>query len=115
MHKVVLFPFNGEEMCFIHVLLNAKDMKSRGVDVKLVVEGAAVKLLPSLNEPDHPMHTLYAQVKEAGIIYGACKACSTKLGVVEAIPACGIALVGEMGGHPAMSEWIENGYQVVTF
>ena len=30
MKKVVLFAFNGELMCFIHVLLNALDMNERG-------------------------------------------------------------------------------------
>ena len=33
MEKVALFAFNGELMCFIHVLLNAIDMKEKGYDV----------------------------------------------------------------------------------
>ncbi|ABB38591.1 putative cytoplasmic protein [Oleidesulfovibrio alaskensis G20] len=115
MKKVVLFPFNGEEMCFIHVLLNAGDMKRKGYDVRLVVEGAAVALLPRLANPEHPMHQLFARVAESGILYGACKACSAKLGVADAVIAAGITLVGEMGGHPAMSDWIDEGFQVITF
>ena len=44
MKKVALVVFNGEFMCFVHVLLNALDMKERGYDVKIVIEGAATKV-----------------------------------------------------------------------
>ncbi len=47
MTTIALFAFNGEPMCFLHVLLNALDMKARGFGVKLVLEGASVKLVPS--------------------------------------------------------------------
>jgi len=30
MKKVALFAFNGELMCFVHVLLNALEMKDKG-------------------------------------------------------------------------------------
>ena len=33
MKKVVLFAFNGDFMCFIHVLLNALDMHEKGYEV----------------------------------------------------------------------------------
>lgn len=45
MEKVVIFAFVGELPCFAHALLNGLDMKKRGWDVKLVVEGAATRLL----------------------------------------------------------------------
>ncbi len=48
MKKVVLFAFNAEFMCFVHVLLNALDMDSRGMDVKIVIEGGATALIPEL-------------------------------------------------------------------
>ena len=41
MKKNALFVFNGNPMCFIHVLLNALDMHIRGDTVKIIVEGAA--------------------------------------------------------------------------
>jgi hypothetical protein len=43
MKKVVLFAFNGETMCFIHVLLNGLDMKANGYDIKIVIEGDGYK------------------------------------------------------------------------
>ena len=46
MRKTALFVFNGDPMCFIHVLLNALDMHEKGYEVKTVIEGAATKLIP---------------------------------------------------------------------
>lgn len=113
--KVVLFPFNGELMCFIHVLLNALDMKERGYEVGIVIEGAATTLVPKLAESSNPMHMLYQQTKDAGLIFGACKACSAKLGVLEAVEAEGLTLLGDMKGHPSMAAYQEQGYQIITF
>lgn len=31
MNKYVIFAFNGNQMCFVHVLLNALDMESKGL------------------------------------------------------------------------------------
>ena len=33
MKKVVLFAFNGDFMCFIHVLVNALDLHEKGYEV----------------------------------------------------------------------------------
>ena len=115
MEKVVLFPFNGEPMCFIHVLLNALDMDAKGYDVKIVVEGAATKLVPDLAQEGNPLHGLYAKARARGLFAGACKACSAKLGVLEAVQAEGLALLDDMNGHPAMGRWMDEGYTVVTF
>ena len=63
MKKVVLFAFNGEFMCFIHVLLNALEMKKKGYDVRIVIEGAATKLIPELATEGNPMYELYNNAK----------------------------------------------------
>ncbi len=55
MKKVVLFAFNAEFMCFVHVLLNALDMDSRGFDVKIVIEGGATALIPELTREGSPL------------------------------------------------------------
>ena len=44
MRKVVLFAFREEPGCFAHAMLNALDMKLRGWDVKLVIEGEELVL-----------------------------------------------------------------------
>ncbi len=115
MNKTVFFAFRGDPMCFIHVLLNSLDMHSQGMGGKIVVEGEATKLIPEMAESGHFLHKLYQQVKEKNLIVGACKACSVKMGVDKAIVAQDIPLIGEMSGHPAMSEYIEQGFTILTF
>ena len=82
--KVALFVFNGDPMCFIHVLLNALDLQANGHEARVVMEGASVQLVPALVKPEHPLAKLFAQVREKGLLDGACKACSVKLGVEKA-------------------------------
>ncbi|XVK07168.1 DsrE family protein [Maridesulfovibrio sp. FT414] len=110
-----LYAFNGELMCFVHVLLNGLDMAEKGKKVVIVLEGASVTLVSELEKESCPFHKLYIKAKALGLIEGACKACSVKLGVKEEVEKAGIALIGEMSGHPAMSGYLEKGYSVITF
>ena len=115
MEKTVLFAFRGDPLCFVHVLLNSLDMKKRGQEGLIVLEGESVKLVGPMSEEGHFLNPLYKKAREAGLIYGACKACATKLEALGPIEKEGIALVGDMANHPAMGEFIEKGYQVITF
>ena len=115
MEKFALFVFNGEPMCFIHVLLNALDMKSRGHDTKIVIEGASVKLVPELVKPENPLNGLWKQSLAAGLVEGVCKACSLKMGTLDAAKEQGLALLGDMSGHPAMAPYRDNAYEIITF
>lgn len=113
--RVVLVAFNGEPMCFVHVLLNALDMKGRGHEVKVVIEGSATKLVDSLDDRDKPFGSLYLEVREKGMIDCVCHACATKTGVLAGIEAQGLPLCKEMGGHPSLAKYMEEGYTVMTF
>lgn len=115
MKKTVLFAFNGEAMCFVHVLLNALDMRARGHEVGVVLEGAATGLLPQLARPESPLHGLYVKVKEAGLIFAVCKACAQKLGALDAALAEGLPLGEDMSGHAGMAAYLDNGFEVITF
>jgi len=115
MSKNVFFAFRGDPMCFVHVLLNSLDLYEKGMGGKIILEGEAVKLVPEMLKTDHFLNKLYTKVKDENLIIGACKACSTKLKVREIIEAEDIPLIGEMMGHPAMSEYLDQGYNVLTF
>lgn len=115
MKRIVLVAFNGEFMCFVHVLLNALDMKARGFDVKIVIEGAATKVVPELSVEGSPFKGFYKKVKEQGLIDGVCKACSTKMGVLEAVQAEGLPIADDMSGHPSLARYTEAGYEIITF
>ena len=113
--KAALFVFNGDPMCFIHVLLNSLDLAQKGYTVKLVVEGSATQLIPGLEESSNPQHLLWRQVKEQGLVEGVCRACATKTGVLESCEQQGLKLLGDMNGHPAMSAYLDQGYELITF
>ncbi|MBT8340810.1 MAG: DsrE family protein [Desulfatitalea sp.] len=115
MQNFVLFVFNGDPMCFIHVLLNVLDMQARGHEAVIVVEGAATGLLSELPKADHPLHNLWQRVKEAGRIAGVCKACSEKMGTLQAARQQGLPLLDEMNGHPSMARFRKEGYEIITF
>jgi hypothetical protein len=115
MQKIIFFAFRDNPLCFIHVLLNALDMAGRGCEGKIVLEGEAVTLVPVMADPGHFLHALYIKAKNQGLIVGACKACSNKLQVTEAITKENIPLIGELAGHPAMADFIEQGYTILPF
>ena len=113
--KTALFVFNGDPMCFIHVLLNALDMKEKGMEAHIIVEGAATKLLPELIKADHPLNKLWEKVKKQNLVHGVCKACATKMGTIESAREQGLAILEDMSGHPSMLAYLNDGYQIITF
>jgi hypothetical protein len=115
MKKMVLFAFNGDPVCFVHVLLNALDMKQKGYEGKIVIEGAATKLIPDLTDKHNPLHKLWEQAVSAGLIDGACKACANKMGTLEAAKQQGLTLLSEMAGHPSMARYRSEGFEVISF
>ncbi len=113
--KVALFAFNGDPNCIVHVLLNSLDMKEKGYDVRLVIEGGATYQLESLNDDSHPLNGIYRKVKDAGLIECVCKACANKMGTLESANEQGLPVCGEMMGHPSISRYMEEGYEVLIF
>ena len=114
MQKVIIFSFQINPLCFLHVLLNALNMAEQGMEGKIILEGESVKLVPEMAKSDHFLHRLYTKAKDEGVILGACRVCSSKLGVLEAVIAENIPLLGGMSGHPPMSEYIKEGYSIIT-
>jgi hypothetical protein len=113
--KFVIFAFNGEVMCFAHALLNAREMHSRGMEVRVVIEGSATRAVKRLTEPERPFSKLYLQVRDAGLIDGVCKACATTMGSLKSASQQSLVLLDEMDGHPSMARYIEDGWTVLSF
>jgi hypothetical protein len=111
MEKILFYGMTGEKMCFQHILMNAVDMHSAGADVKIIFEGASVKLLTLFEEEKNPM---YMKAKDAGLIAGVCLACSKVLGVYEQNKALGLIMLDDMFGHAGMKSYIQGGYKVVS-
>ncbi|NDY59010.1 cytoplasmic protein [Desulfovibrio sulfodismutans] len=115
MKKVAIFAFRGDMMCFIHVLLNAIDMREKGFETLVILEGAATTLVEKLADESNPMHKLFEKTKALGLFAGACKACATNLGALEAVKKEGFTLLDDMHGHPGMAKYMDDGYQIITF
>jgi len=114
--KIALFAFNGDPMCFVHVLLNAFDLKERGKEVTIILEGSATKLAQTFYEdPKAPFAPLYQKAKDAGLIGCVCKACANKMGSLAAVEAQGLDACGEMSGHPSIGRYLDEGWDVLTF
>jgi len=115
MKKFALFVFNGDPICFIHVLLNALDMKEKGCDGRIIIEGAATKLVPELVKAENPLNKLWTKVIAAGLVDGVCRACSNKTGTLDAATAQGLAVLDDMNGHPGMADYRERGFEIISF
>lgn len=115
MGKFALFAFNGDPMCFIHVILNALDMNEKGHDVKVIVEGSATKLISQFENKDSPFYNKYQELKNSKLIDCFCKACSSKMGVLNEVERSKFSTCAELMGHPSMAKYIELGFKIIPF
>ncbi len=115
MKRIALFAFNGDAMCFVHVLLNALDMKAKGYDVKVIIEGSATKLVEELADETKPFANLYQKVKEQGLIDCVCKACASKMNSLHSVMEQQLPLSDELSGHPSMAKYLELEFEIITF
>jgi hypothetical protein len=115
MKKFALFVFNGDPMCFIHVLLNAFDLNRDGSEARIIIEGSATGLVPELVKEGNPLKALWEKAKSKSLVDGVCKACAQKMGTREAAEAQGLALLDDMSGHPGMGGYVARGFEILTF
>lgn len=115
MKKIAIFVFNGDPMCFVHVLLNAIAFSEKGYAVKTIIEGSATGLLPELVKKENPLHKLWEKSKEIKVIEGVCKACANKMGALQSALDQGLPLLYDMSGHPSMAAFKEDGWEIITF
>lgn len=111
MKKILYYAMTGEKMCFLHILMNALDLKSDGYEVKIIFEGASVKLVPMLEKENN---ILYKKAKDNDLISGVCLACSKVLGVYDELKETNIVFLDDMNGHAGMKSYISNGYEVIS-
>ncbi|MFP4456880.1 MAG: DsrE family protein [Clostridia bacterium] len=110
MRKFAIFVYNGDQMCFMHAMLNVLNLSDKGYEATLIIEGEAVKLVEKMQKNN----TLFKQLEENNLVYGVCKACSAKFGVLEYNEKSGLALLDDMEGHPSMSQFIEKEYEIIS-
>ncbi len=112
--RVAIFTFCENPGCFVHMLLNAMDMKLRGWDVKIIIEGDSTKLVSLLRNETKPGAAEWRKALALGLVDCVCKVCAGRNGTLPAVIEQGLRTCDEMDGHPAMARYIEAGYQVIT-
>jgi len=113
--KILLVAFQGQPMCFIHVLLNGLEMQAKGHQCKIIIEGEATRLIPEIRQEGHFLNALFERMLEKGLLEGVCRACSSKMQVLEEIKNAGLPLLDDMSGHPGMTQYIEQGFEIINF
>lgn len=96
-----------------NALETVKEFKTSNKEVKLLFDGAAVKWIGKLSDPNSKMNPMYKNVEEK--ITGVCGFCAKAFGVKEQIVKAGIPLIEEFEGHPSIQKLVEDDYQVITF
>ncbi len=114
MKKIAIFAFSGDMMCFAHALFNTLDLHTKGFDVMLIIEGSATGLLEDIDTGASPFTSEFHKCMKHGLIAGVCAACSSSTGTQDAAKRLKLTLLGDMGGHPSMEEYIESGYEIIT-
>ena len=113
--RVAMWAFRGEQSWYFHALINAVDMKEKGIEVALIIEGQATRLIGELVAEDNPLHSLYVKVKGAGLIKAVCKGCANMMGTLEVAEEEGLPVSGELKNHVPLSDYILKDFEFITF
>lgn len=90
-------------------------MDAKRYEVRIIIEGSSVQLIPELIKADHLLNKLWEKVKAAGLVEGVCRACSNKMGTLQAALEQNLTLLDDMTGHPSMSKYRDQGFEIITF
>ena len=90
----------------------AQELKRAGDDVSLVFDGAGSVTAAELSQPRHQFHALFQDVRAQ--VRGVCRYCAKSYGVLEAIEAAGLPLLGDDRGHASLRALLDEGRQIIT-
>lgn len=119
MHRVAIVVLadaetKGDLGRVFNALMAADEFAEAGDEVRLVFDGAGVKWIPELSNPEHKAHGLFAKLKPH--VTDVCRYCAGAFGVDDKVKGDDAPLTG--GGyqdHPSFRRLIDEGFQVITF
>jgi hypothetical protein len=97
----------------LNALELVKEAVEAGDEAEIVFDGAGVRWIPELSNPEHKLNKIFEKVRDQ--VSGACELCSSAFGVKQEVRESGVALLSEYDGHPSLRRRIADGYEVVTF
>jgi len=104
---------HGDMGRMLNALEMAKEYKEANQEFTVIFDGAAAKWIPQLEKEDHKLHQHYTAIKDN--VAGVCSFCAGAFGVKNAVEKTGHKLLDEYDGHPSLKQYLDNGYNVVTF
>lgn len=101
-----------------NALLMASRLKQKGQEVAVIFQGTGVRWASELVKTDHPAHNFFKAVEDK--VVGMCAGCANAFGATEDVKTAGLPLVQQMEvpGTPGfidLSQYLEDGYQIITF
>ena len=107
--KYAIFAFRGEGPCFLHAILNAEDMRAKGYEAVVIMEGGSVKFIKPILEGEFSV-TLD---RLKNVVDCACLGCSKMFNVDGLFNEAGIRLEGGMENHVSIADYIKNGFEII--
>lgn len=124
MGRKILFVLFSDDACKQnHALMWGLSLKKSGIQVRILIEGAATRLFRKLRDPDMKTASLFMQAKEEGLIVGACHTASNgcanrdmdgDVKISEMAVRHGIQLDGDLDGHAGIAKHLMEGYELVV-
>jgi hypothetical protein len=120
MARKILFVLFAEDSCRQnHALLYALDLREKGHEVKLILEGPATRMVNELTSESRP-GALLREARDSGILAGACGRASSGCAsedparkVAQLAGAAGVRLLSDLRGHASIEPFVREGYELV--
>jgi hypothetical protein len=115
--KLLFILFTTEPCRRNHAFMYALDLARHGHDVRLLLEGEAVRCVA---EREGRFGELFEEARSRGLLAGVCKTASAgcndpSRNVTELAIERGLEIRGDMDGHAGIDAFVSDGYEVVTF
>lgn len=94
-------------------LMFVDELLRHGDDVALVFDGAGTTALVEMLVPGNSLHHTWTKAVPA--LRGACRYCAKSYGVLEALEAAQIPMLGDDRGHASLRQLLLEGRQIITF
>jgi hypothetical protein len=91
----------------------AREFAEAGDEVRFIFDGAGVKWVGELVNPEHKYHKLLAAVRDH--VHGVCHYCAKAYQVADQVEKAGFPFSDEFSGHPSLRGLVERGFQIITF
>ena len=81
-------------------------------NVRLIFDGAGIRWIPQLEDPDHEFHSLYREVADIA----ACEDCARNLGVADEVDeAEGVRILRTRDDYTSVISLVRDDYEVITY